>query len=200
MISSYNAKFVDARVVNIALVFLWLMFAVLFSSIKVYASDVTDRRLQISLSIFPKIVAVDAGIRDKLDKNNKVLLAFISEFDNKKSRELSETLKSKIKNIAGMGYKTILTNFNDKLDDSSFSPTAIFLTEKLSPEKFSKVMNFANRKHILVFSPFIGDVERGATVGIAITSRVKPYFNIQTLESASIDINALLMKVSKRYE
>jgi hypothetical protein len=51
-----------------------------------------------------------------------------------------------------------------------------------------------------MFSPFVGDVERGATAGIAITSRVKPFFNVKTLKRADIDINPILMKLSKRYE
>jgi len=177
-----------------------LVIAVSLGSHNVYASESIDRRVQISLSIFPKIVAVDNGIREKLDKNNRVLLAFIAEYDDAKSHELAKALRSKIKNIAGMSYKVEPVNLGEILAKDSFSPTAIFLTERLSSKRFNTVMDFAIRKQILVFSLFTGDVERGATVGIAITSRVKPYFNMRTLGASSISINALLIKMLKRYE
>jgi len=193
---SLSRTFID----RFTIVFLLLVIAVSLDFPNVYASESIDRRLQISLSIFPKIVAVDNGIRDKLNKKNQVLLAFLSQSDKTKPRELAKVLKSKIKNIAGMPYKLVSINVNGILAKSSFSPTAIFLTERLSPKSFNKVMDFAMRKQILVFSPFTGDVERGATVGIMITSRVKPYFNIRTLKASSISINPLLMKMSKRYE
>ena len=194
--NSLSRKFID----RFTFVFLLLVIAVSLDFLNVYASESIDRRLQISLSIFPKIVAVDNGIRDKLNKKNQVLLAFLSQSDKTKPRELAKVLKSKIKNIAGMPYKLVSINVSGVLAKDSFSPTAIFLTERLSPKSFNTVMDFAMRKQILVFSPFTGDVERGATVGIMITSRVKPYFNMRTLEASSISINALLMKMSKRYE
>ena len=200
MIRLYKKSLSRTFIDRFTIVFLLLVIAVSLDFPNVYASESIDRRLQISLSIFPKIVAVDNGIRDKLNKKNQVLLAFLSQSDKTKPRELAKVLKSKIKNIAGMPYKLVSINVNGILAKASFSPTAIFLTERLSPKSFNKVMDFAMRKQILVFSPFTGDVERGASVGIMITSRVKPYFNIRTLKASSISINPLLMKMSKRYE
>ena len=55
-------------------------------------------------------------------------------------------------------------------------------------------------EQIMVFSPYAGDVERGATVGIAIGNRVRPYFNIDTLNTSRVNILKKLLKVSKRYE
>jgi hypothetical protein len=63
-----------------------------------------------------------------------------------------------------------------------------------------KIVKIAEENSCIVFSPFTGDVERGVVVGISVTNRVKPYFNIRALERSKIVINALLMKMSKRYE
>jgi len=188
------------QIIRVIKILLWLVSALLVCFTSIYASDASDRRLQIALSIFPKIVAVDTDIRKKLDNNKQLLLAFIYKFDDDKSRQLSNRLKRKTKKIAGLSYKTVMIKLNGRLDSELFSPAAIFLTERLAAKSFSRIMRFAKRNQILVFSPFTGDVERGATVGIAITSRVKPYFNMRTLQDSSISINALLMKVSKRYE
>jgi len=200
VIQAINTSLSNSKIIKIIVVFLWLVSVLLVKSSTVFASDVNDRRLQIALSIFPKIVAVDTGIREKLDKDNRLLLAFISKFDDAKSHQLSNKLQSKIKKIAGLSYKTVTIKLNGRLDIKTFSPAAMFLTERLPPKSFNRIMRFAKRNRILVFSPFTGDVERGATVGIFITSRVKPYFNILTLKDSSININPLLMKVSKRYE
>ena len=78
--------------------------------------------------------------------------------------------------------------------------TAIFLTERLNENLFKDVLAFSEKNNRIVFSPFTGDVERGATVGISVTNRVKPYFNLSTLKKSDIVINALLIKMSKRYE
>jgi len=200
VIQPISTRLSDNKITKIVVVILWFVSVLLVNPSSVYARDANDRRLQIALSIFPKIVAVDTDIREKLDKNKRLLLAFIYKFDDAKSHQLSNKLQRKIKKIAGLSYKTLTIKLNGRLDKETFSPAAMFLTERLSPKSFNRIMRFAKRNHILVFSPFTGDVERGATVGIAITSRVKPYFNMQTLEDSSISINPLLIKVSKRYE
>ena len=164
------------------------------------ASEDSNRRLQISLSIFPRIVAVDNDIKLKLTSKSRVLLAFLYKYDKAKTQILADNLRRSIQNIAGLNYIIAVVKVSGQLETQSVVPSAIFLAERLADEQFIALMEYAIVKHIIVFSPFSGDVERGATVGIAITSRVKPYFNIRTLEQSSININALLMKMSKRYE
>lgn len=164
------------------------------------ASETSDRRVKISLSIFPRVIAVDNHFREKLTKDKKAYLVFVYDKDEAKSEELREVFRQKNTSVAGMELEVESVNFKQLLEPDAPRPTALFVTERLADDDFARLVAFAISKHIILFSPFAGDVERGATAGIAVTSRVKPYFNISTLKQSLIEINALLMKLSKRYE
>jgi hypothetical protein len=166
-----------------------------------YADEEENRRVDISLSIFPRIVAVDNNFRSKLNADGKVELVFIYREDKERAQSLVKLLITKNKNIGGMGVVASAVDL-EKL--SSFSeeakPTAIFISERLKDGDLKKIVQVAEENSCIIFSPFTGDVERGVAVGISVTNRVKPYFNIQALKQSKIVINALLMKMSKRYE
>lgn len=164
------------------------------------ASETSERRVKISLSIFPRVIAVDNHFREKLTEDKKAHLVFVYDKDRAKSEDLREQFLQKNNSVAGMKLEVESVNVKDLLVTGMRSPTALFVTERLSDDELSKLVAYAISKHIILFSPFAGDVERGATAGIAVTSRVKPYFNMNTLKQSVIEINALLMKLSKRYE
>lgn len=188
------------RVRHVAIVILFAFACSAFSNIA-FADEEEKRRIDISLSIFPRIVAVDNDFRLKLGESNNVNLVFVYHEGEKFARNLSRLLVSKNKNIGGMEIQASALSLDELLDDKiDHQLTAIFITERLSDVDMERVLAFAERRSRIVFSPFAGDVERGATVGISVTNRVKPYFNMATLKRTSVDINALLMKMSKRYE
>ena len=166
----------------------------------VSADDTADRRVQISLPVFPRIVAVDNDFKQKLSPGNKVLLVFLYEFDKGKAQALAELLASKLNNVAGMEIATATVSVSDQLRDKSPVPTAIFVVEPFSELIFASLVDYSIKQHRILFSPYAGDVERGAMAGIAIGSRVKPFFNIKSLQRAGISINAVLLNLSKRYE
>ncbi|WP_455198522.1 hypothetical protein [Kaarinaea lacus] len=166
-----------------------------------FADEEEKRRVDISLSIFPRIVAVDNDFRDKLVTDSKVKLLFLYSVNEQRAQDLARRIKISGKNIGGKSVMSLASSVSDALSEvETDKPTAIFLTERLSDKDLGRVMAYAEAESRLVFSPFLGDVERGATVGLSVTNRVKPYFNLSTLKRSSIVINALLMKMSKRYE
>jgi hypothetical protein len=178
------------------LVVLLMSFTLLETSL---ADETASRRLGISLSIFPKIVAVDQSFHDKLDDNKNACLLFVYEFDEKAARQAVSRILENTKSIGGIVVVAKMADVENSFFENK-PPTAIFLVEKMNSRQLQRVMNFSRKTRRLVFSPFAGDVERGVNVGISITNRVKPYFNVASLRRSNIAINALLMKVSKRYE
>lgn len=166
----------------------------------ILADEISDRRIQISLSVFPRIVAVDNQFRNKLTKDNRVKLYFVYSNEKLKAFELVALLRKKINNVAGLKFEAKAISLKTMLSVQSELPTGVFISEKFSEQQLEQMMDLANKHNRIVFSPFVGDVERGATSGIAITSRVKPFFNMNTLRTANIEINTLLMQISKRYE
>ena len=164
-----------------------------------FADENDSRRVDISLSIFPRIVAVDNHFREKLSDDKKAYLLFVYEKDKKYAQGIAERMKKGNANIGGMGVMTATASIADELSENN-PPTALFIVERLSDAQLEKIMAFSEETNRLVFSPYSGDVERGATVGISVTNRVKPYFNLSALRKSKVAINALLMKMSKRHE
>ena len=164
-----------------------------------YADETEKRRVDISISIFPRIVAVDNQFRDKLDKEKKTLLLFVYDSDKDFAEDLAARMLSENNNIGGMLVDTRVMSVEEELSATEV-PTAIFIVEKLDQVRLEKVMAYAASTHRLLFSPYIGDVERGVMVGVSVTNRVKPYFNVSALRNSEVVINALLMKMSKRHE
>jgi hypothetical protein len=70
----------------------------------------------------------------------------------------------------------------------------------VSDAQLGEMLAEAKRNHLIVFSPFAGDVERGAMAGLSVGSQIKPYFNVRSLREAKIDINPMLLRMSKQYE
>jgi hypothetical protein len=163
------------------------------------ADENDSRRVDISLSIFPRIIAVDNHFREKLNSDKEAYLLFVYDNNEEYARQLAARMKKGNTNIGGMRVVVEAMSINEEFLPEDV-PTALFVVERLTDAQLEKVMAFANETHRLVFSPYLGDVERGVTVGISVTNRVKPYFNLSSLRESKVSINALLMKMSKRHE
>ena len=165
-----------------------------------FANETTDRRIRISLPLFPRIVAVDDKFHSKLTTDNKVRLVFVYDRNRGRATELAKTVKANNANIVNIEVDSVPLPLEEQLKKGAITPTAIFVAEPLGETDFKELVLYGINKGIIVFSPYSGDVERGATVGLAITSRVFPYFNKKTLEASGVEINPLLLEMSKRYE
>ena len=63
------------------------------------ANESTDRRIQISLPLFPRIVAVDSKFQDKLTVDKKARLVFVYDRNKTRAKELAKTVGKAIKPI-----------------------------------------------------------------------------------------------------
>jgi len=177
-----------------------LSLSIVFMVSQLYASETTDRRVKISLPLFPRIVAVDSKFHSKLTEDNKVRLVFIYDRDRAKANELANEVAKTNRNIVNIEVDSITMSLKDQLSSSAKTPTAIFVSEPLGKSDFKNLVLYGIDKGIIIFSPYSGDVERGATVGLSITSRVFPYFNKKTLDASGVEINPILLNMSKSYE
>lgn len=164
------------------------------------ASEVDELRIDIGLSIFPKVIAVDTEFKKKLTAKNRVRLAFVYLRDRKKAVYLAKLMLEKRSTIASAIVVADAISINEllKLKPNKFA--AIFVAEKLSEADFAELVGISVAQNRILFSPFLGDVERGATIGIMITSRVWPYLNMNTIAESRLRLNELLIKYAKHYE
>jgi len=159
-----------------------------------------ERRVMTGLNLFPNIVSVDLDVLDKRSKDGFLLLLISYKYDQGDAKRLAEALRQKVKTIKQTEIKVKVTRDLEKFSHDQGGPAGIFLTEHLSDEQFEKILKFAIEHHVLVFSPFAGDVERGATAGLSISSRIQPYYNAETLMKSKIRFHHLFLKVAKSYE
>ena len=172
----------------------------LITALHVDAGEAEERRVRISLEIFPRIVAVDLDLRSKLSTTDTLRLFVLFEHDAEAARRVSEQMKNSFTNIGGLSVEFVVQSTQLAATGGMEQPAAVFLSDVLSDDAFAAAMKAAVERRVLVFTPFAGDVERGATVGIAISSRIKPYFNVSTLEQSHIRIHEKLLNISQRYE
>ncbi len=177
----------------------WLVSLCVFSGAAL-ADEADRRRVEISLSIFPRIVAVDEQFRQKLDLRGRVDILLVYDADEVGARQLATRLEQQNRSLGGVELVARVGRVGEGLVADTGVPSAVFVAERLTGTQLARLMRDAERERRMVFSPFPGDVERGVTVGLSVTNRVKPYFNMAALARAEVKINPLLLKMSKRYE
>lgn len=162
--------------------------------------ELEARRIKTSLAIFPRIVAVDEDIDSKLDADKQVQLVVTYRNDSVSAQNQASILSASVQNIGGRPLAVRAVEMNELLGLGSAAISGVFVAEVLEDDALERLLQFARERHILVFSPFSGDVERGVTAGISVGSQVKPYFNLPALARAKIVVNPTLLRISKHYE
>ena len=169
-------------------------------SMQVLADAMQERRITISASIFPRLIAVDLNLLEKLDESGNVRLGLVYLSDIDQAKKTGKLISRKIKKIAG---KNIVVEYIDLKSINQYmekSLSGIFLTQVFSNSEIKKIITFSNSKNVLSFSPFEGDVERGISASIFVGAKIRPYFNIKSLNIAGVKLKPALLKVSKAYE
>lgn len=180
--------------------FLLLLFATTVCAPLSVADERDELRIDIALSIFPRVIAVDRQFRDKLTSQNQVRLAFVYSNDQKKAKKLADLMLIKRSSIANAKIIVEAVSITELLTLNPHKYAAIFVAEILTDAEVAVLVGLSVTQSRILFSPFNGDVERGVTIGLMITSRVWPYLNMKTISEAGISLNSLLVKYAKRYE
>ncbi|HEX5755115.1 MAG TPA: hypothetical protein VFY12_02015, partial [Arenimonas sp.] len=76
-------------------------------------------------------------------------------------------------------------------------PALVFLAQPLSSEHFRLWLEWCVAEGVILYSPFEGDVERGATAGLSVQAKVQPYVNLQTLKSSGIRLRRFYVEHSR---
>ncbi|MBN2418570.1 MAG: hypothetical protein JXL81_04245, partial [Deltaproteobacteria bacterium] len=139
----------------------------------------------------------DLDIEKKKGEDGFLTILLVYKNNRSKATEMSRVLNSleKIKDIP------IRVEITDDLTLNSFKdkpPAGIFIAELLD-DKLPDVVHYAVNNHIVLFSPFTGDVEKGVLGGIYISDRVLPYINLSSIKSSGIRIKQFFIRVSVKY-
>ena len=172
-----------------------MMLALLWPVPVSYAQETEENLVRISLSIFPKLVAVDLGMKDKLTSNGEIKLQVFYSQKEALAKAVAKQLREQYPRIAAY---PVQVEASDVFAENP--PTAILIVERLENASIKKLIEYGVAHRILVFSPFKEDVDRGITAGMYMAIRILPYFNRDTLHRSRIQMHKIILRSAKFYE
>ncbi len=177
------------------------VFALMLSmpSASLVAQSFGERRAHVGLKLFRTLLTADTGIHERTDSRGELLIAFIHADDPREADGHARELARDFAAIRGQPIRTDVATLDKVLGDADYRPAALFLSQRLEADEIRQLVALAVRRHIIVFSPFEGDVERGILGGISVEATVRPLINMQTLQASGLAIKAFYLKVAKRY-
>jgi hypothetical protein len=156
-----------------------------------------NRRLLIAVDLFPSFLASDKNIHNKIDIDDKLHVVIAYQYDQQIAEDMAQRLKN-LGKIRGIPLTVKSLTVNDIEHSNNEKIAGIFISESMIPLK--PIINKSIVNQFIVFSPFEGDVEKGATGGLYITEKILPYININTMNLAKINMKSFFLRVSKKYE
>jgi hypothetical protein len=165
------------------------------------SEDFTERRITAGAKIFRALLAADVDIAQKIGSHGELSLCLLYNDDTDNAEIAAATLMNRDDSrIRTLKIRIEILPFTECIADDKGQLAGVFLTQRLNAEQLRTLTAFANARHLVVFSPFQGDVERGVQSGIAVEARVRPYLNTRALRAARVRLKSFFLKVAKTYE
>jgi len=183
-----------------------LLLVTCLTAIIVIAVPVTDadeeQVVQIGLRLFRTLLAADEDLTQKVGPDGVLELVLLHRGDARAAESFAEALGAsghgdQQGTVKGIELRVRISDDPTLAAFSQDPPAGVYLVQRLSDQALSSASGWAAAHHRLLFSPFDGDVERGASAGVAIGVRVQPYLNRPMLDRSGVRLKDLLFKVSK---
>lgn len=159
-----------------------------------------SRRILLGLNFFPNVLSVDEGILDKRTPEGLLRVLLLYRELPEAAQRLAAALRREAATIKKVPVEVVVEASAAQAFAGPSRPCGIFLTEYLPDAQFRAVLRLAAENRVIVFSPFEGDMERGATAGLSISSKIRPALNTTTLERSRISIHEMFVRLSKLYD
>ncbi len=179
---------------------LGLVVLVLFASSAWGMSKDESRRILIGLHFFPNVLSVDEGLAGKQTSGGKARVLLLYREAAGEAERLAATLRREVNSVAKLPIEVVVSGDADAAFAAGSSPCGIFLTEFFPGADFQKVLRLAVARQVILFSPFEEDMERGATAGLEIGSKIRPALNRTTLQKSGIRIHQMFLRLAKLYD
>jgi len=162
------------------------------------ASD-ENRLIMVGLNLFPNIVSIDRDIAAKRASDGNIYLVIVYENQSVRATRLAEALGRQVSTIKQYSSKIAVVKASE-LSNFPKRVAGIFLADEIDRELLNQTISHATKHSILLFSPIPGDVERGVTMGMQITSKIWPYCNRKTMEQSNIRFHPSFLKIMRCYD
>ncbi len=163
-----------------------------------HAGEKESRRVWAGVDLFPSLLAADLDIENKRTPEGKLLLVLLYMDDKGAAEKMAQYL-GEIKKIRDIPIQVEISNDITLKNYYDCPPAGVFLTQRIR-QGLDSIIQYSKKNHILVFSPFEGDVKKGIPGGIMISDRILPYVNMKALRSSEIRMKKFFLRISEQYD
>lgn len=176
----------------------WLVVAGLAcATVSVSADSTDDRRVRAGARLFRSLLAADIALENKAAGGR--LRVLIYSTDARSAAEVGNLVapadSPEAARIRDLPIETV-TSASLPTGEAPL-PAAVFVATRPSSAEVDSLVGWSIANHVIVYSPFEGDVERGIPAGLAVEAKVQPFLNLRTLQAAGIELKPFFVQVAK---
>jgi hypothetical protein len=161
-----------------------------------------ERRAQTGVRLFRSLLAADLALDSKVGPDGELVLVVFHAGDRRRAEALAAALRgpgTAPEKLRGLPVRVEISADRALAAYQASPPAGIFLAQPLDGAVRQGLVDYGIRRHVIVYSPFEGDVEKGVHAGLAVEAQVRPYVNTETLAASQIALKPFFMKVTKVY-
>ena len=178
-----------------------IVTAVSVSASTARADDADDRRIRAGARLFRSLLAAQVALESKAAADGALHVVLYGA-DPHLTGEIAELIAAN-----GEGGKAGIKDLPVKIDSvanlaalaQASQPAGVFLVSSQSEQDLAELVRWSTAAKVVLYSPFDGDVERGAAAGICIEAKVQPFLNLPALQAAGVEIKPFYVKVARVY-
>jgi hypothetical protein len=163
----------------------------------VTADGLSERRAWVGLDLFPTFLAADDHINEKKGEDGRLHLLLVYKERRGLAEEMAGQL-SRIRAIRSIPVQVSEVMIDDLENTPGDTPAGLFLVERMG-DRLGTAIQFGQERHIIVFSPFPGDVEKGVNSGMVISDRILPYVNVEAMHLSGVYMKSFFFRIAERY-
>ncbi|GAB6042187.1 hypothetical protein [Endothiovibrio diazotrophicus] len=185
------------KAISVVALVCWLLLLPAFATLPALADEELDRRTTIGIKLFRTTLGADTSIEEKRGPDGRLTLILYYTHDRDRAEELAGRLTG-AGEIRGLPIEAVLSDDPSLAAFEEKRPAAVFITEEPVGGGLGRLIDFARRHRILLFSPIRGHVEEGVAAGLFIAAKVRPYVNPHSLEASGINLRSFFIRIAKR--
>lgn len=153
-----------------------------------------DPQIRVGINLFPAFLAARTAPAHRPDHAAVVFTTMDREV-----QQIAELLAKRLQKSTPRAQFT-LTHIDALAEIHAHEPlTALFVAQHLGDAEIQQLVRFAETAHMISFSPFADDVERGILGGIAVTDKILPEINLHTLRRSGISLKPFFFQIARHY-
>ena len=168
------------------------------------ASAYGDGRAESGARLFRAMLAADIELEQKVDAGGALVIAIVHAGDVDRAKSLGDLVtrrdaKRASEAVRGLPMRTELVRVEELQATGPRAVAAVFIAEPLRREAIGALIRFGVERHVIIYSPFEGDVEQGIAGGLSIEAQVRPFVNTAALRASQVTLKEFFLKVAKAF-